>query len=267
MLKEIIENKKKEVRISKEKSPLSEFVGDLGNSERNFHKSIRKKTGFSQKSRFFYPNLIAEIKRKSPSYGVLNKRADFGEIIGIYDMYASAISVLTDKKFFAGSLQDLGVAGKLTKLPLLRKDFIVDEYQIYESRLHNADAILLIASILKKSQIKNYIEIAKSYQMASIVEVHTEEELEKALSVNAEIIGINNRNLDTLKISPDTTLSLADKVPKNKVIVSESGIESGDYMKKISGKVDAVLIGSFFMKSANLEDSIKSLGMGKNSTP
>jgi len=167
--------------------------------------------------------------------------------------------VLTDKKFFNGSLTDMEDAGKLTNLPLLRKDFIIDEYQIYESRFYNADAVLLIASILSLEQINDFIDVAKSMNMNCLVEVHNEEELSKVLKSKAEIIGINNRNLDNLEINLDTTLKLADKIPSGKIIVSESGISSKEYLKKIAGRVNAILVGTFFMNSINLEENILSL--------
>ncbi|MEK6876396.1 MAG: indole-3-glycerol phosphate synthase TrpC, partial [Nanoarchaeota archaeon] len=218
-------------------------------SKRNF-KAALLKNGLA---------LIAEFKRKSPSKNIKEKDFDMREIIGIYDKYASAISVLTDKKFFNGSPMDLEEASKLTNLPLLRKDFIVDEYQIYESRMCNADAVLLIVSILTHEEIKKFMKIAKRYNMDCIVEVHTEEELSRALSCNAEIIGINNRDLDTLKIDIGTTLRLAEKIPKNKIIISESGISSRDYVEKIRNKVNAILVGSHFMNSKNVEKGIIAL--------
>ena len=167
--------------------------------------------------------------------------------------------MLTDKKFFAGSLEDLKLMGKLAKLPVLRKDFIIDEYQIYESRLYNADAVLLIASVLSKQKLNRFIKIAEGLGMGCLVEVHTEKELQKVLATNAGMIGINNRNLKTLKIDIGTTLRLMGKIPKNKIIVSESGISSRGYIKKIEKKVNAVLIGTLFMNSDNLEKEIKSL--------
>jgi len=249
MLKEIIENKRKEVEISKKNLPLDRFKAKLKNSKRDF-KGALSKNGLA---------LIAEFKRASPSKNIKEKDFDMRGIIGIYNKYASAISVLTDKKFFNGSLMDLGEASRLTKMPLLRKDFIIDEYQIYESRMHNADAILLIVSILSDHRIKKFIEIARKYNMVCIVEVHTEEELSRALNCNAEIIGINNRDIDTLKIDTKTTLKLAKKIPKNKVIISESGISSGDYVEKIKNKVNAILVGSHFMNSENVEKGIIAL--------
>src|SRR3989338_4861773 len=238
MLKKIIENKRKEIESRKREFPLNKFKNKLNNSTKDFKKAISKNK----------LNLIAELKRNSPSKNIINKNFDIKTIIEIYNKYADAISVLTDNKFFNGSLTDMEDAGKLTNLPLLRKDFIIDEYQIYESRFYGADAILLIVSILSKEQIKNFIEIAENYNMDCIVEIHNEEELNKIKNAeNIKIIGINNRNLDTLKIDTNTLFSLIKKIPKNKIIVSESGISSKDYVEKIKGKVNAILVGSLFI--------------------
>ena len=250
MLNEIIENKRKEVEIRKKEFPLDSFKNKLKKSTKDFKKALSKNK----------LSLIAEFKRTSPSKNIINRGNDFKKIIEIYNKYADCISVLTDKKFFDGSLDDLKEINKLTNLPILRKDFIIDEYQIYESRYNNADAILLIVAILSKEQIKNFIETAKEYDMDCIVEVHNEEELNKILDIKCiEIIGINNRNLDTLKINLDTTIRLAGKIPKDKIIVSESGISSKDYAKKISNKVNAILVGSLFMNSNDIENEIKCL--------
>jgi indole-3-glycerol phosphate synthase len=250
MLKEIIENKRKEVEISKKNMPLSSFKDKLENSTRDFKGALSKNK----------LNLIAEFKRASPSKNIINKDFDIKKIIEVYNKYADCISVLTDKKFFNSSLSDLKKISELTKLPLLRKDFIIDEYQAYESRYNNADAILLIATILSKEQINDFVYIAKNYGMDCIVEVHNEEELNKILDIkDIEIIGINNRNLDTLEIDMDTTTKLADKIPKNKIIISESGISSKDDVEKIKGKVNAILVGSLFMNSENMEEEIVSL--------
>ncbi len=249
MLKEIIENKRKEVEISKKNLPLDSFKNKLEASKRDFKAALSKNK----------LNLIAEFKRTSPSKNIKENDFNLKNIIKIYNKHADAISILTDKKFFSGSLMDLEESSKLTNLPLLRKDFIVDEYQIYESRLHNADAILLIVSILSDKQIKKFIKTAKNYSMDCIVEVHSEKELSRALRCNADIIGINNRNLNTLKIDTETTIKLAEKIPKDKIIVSESGISSRDYIEKIKGKVNAILVGSHFMNSENVEQEIASL--------
>ena len=249
MLKQIIESKRKEVESSKENNPLSSFKNKLVHSARDFK-------GALSKDRL---SLIAEFKKKSPSKNISEKSFNMKNILDIYNKYADGISVLTDNKFFSGSLQDMEEAGNLTHLPILRKDLIIDEYQIHEARLHNADAILLIASILSKEQIDDFIEIASSYSMDCLVEVHTEDELDKVLGTKAEIIGINNRNLHTLEIDRDTTLKLADKIPSDKIKVSESGIKDNDYVNKIRSKVNAILVGSAFMNSSNIENEIQSL--------
>ncbi|MEK6948789.1 MAG: indole-3-glycerol phosphate synthase TrpC [Nanoarchaeota archaeon] len=246
MLNKIIENKRREVEISKRNDPLSSFKYKLIKSNRDFKRALSKNK----------LSLIAEYKRNSPSGNIKNNKFDTEKIINIYNKHADAISVLTDNKFFSGSLQDMKEVIKLTNLPILKKDFIIDEYQIYEARLYNADAILLIASILSKGQIDNFIEIASDYSMYSLIEVHTEYDLNKVLDTKAKIIGINNRNLDTLEIDLNTTLKLADKIPSDKILVSESGIKDNVYVNKIRNKINAILVGSAFMNSANIENEI-----------
>mgnify|MGYP001575371893 CR=1 FL=1 len=256
MLNKIIENKKREVELAKKNFPLSRFKNKLEKSSRNFKEALlRKKL-----------SLIAEIKRVSPSQNVISQKnalsfspKRFFEIIKIYNRYADAISVLTDKKFFSGSLEDLRNVSRMTNLPVLRKEFIIDEYQIYEARLYGADAVLLIASVLPQEQINDFIAIAGSLNMECLVEVNNSEELQKVLGSEANIIGINNRNLNTLEIDMNTTPELLKKIPKSKIIVSESGITNKDYLRKIEGKVNAILVGALFMNSTRLEEEISSL--------
>jgi len=249
MLKQIIENKRKEVEINKKNNPLASFKNKIIDSNRDFKKELSKDK----------LNLIAEFKRKSPSGNIKNNQFNTEKIINIYDKCADAVSVLTDEKFFNGSLEDMKFVSSLTKLPILRKDFIIDEYQIYESRFYGADAILLIASILSLDEINNFINTAKSMSTNCLVEVHNEEELSKVLNSKAEIIGINNRNLDTLEIDLNTTLKLMNKIPSDKIIVSESGITGNEYVQKIKNKVNAILVGSQFMNSNNVEKEILQL--------
>lgn len=249
ILDKIIQHKKEEIAKSKQEKPLSCFVNGLNPSGRDFKKAISK-NGI---------NLIAELKKKSPSSDVIRKNFDIDQIIKIYNKYASAISVLTDEHFFAGSLENLKKVRTLSNLPLLRKDFIIDEYQIYEARDAGADGILLIASVLSKEQIDSFIKVAKKYKMASLVEIRNAKELKKVLPTNVEIIGINNRNLENFKIDIATTLNLAKYIPTDKVVISESGIKDYGDIINFDGMVNAVLVGTSLLNSNNIEHAIKNL--------
>ncbi len=252
-LDKIIKNKKQEIRKNKKNLPLNKFKSNLKSSDRSFKKSISKSL-----------SLIAEIKKGSPSKGIINKNFNLEETARIYqkNKHVKSISVLTDYKFFFMAPTCLKTIRELTKKPILRKDFIIDPYQIYESRLYGADAILLIARILTKEKIKKFIEVAKKYNMDCLVEIHDQKDLKK-LPINAEIIGINNRNLDTLHVDLNTTSNLIQKIPKNKIIVTESGYYSNKEIKKIKNKVNAVLIGTSLLKSKNINKKINELMLNK----
>jgi len=250
VLDKIIKNKKLEVKQSKKYCPLSSFKSKLKKSNRNFAKAITARD----------ISLIAEIKAASPSKGIIMKRIHPSRIAKEYEKAgAAAISVLTDCMFFAGLPQFLNQARKATKIPVLRKDFIIDEYQVYESRHYGADAILLIARLLPKEKISKFIKIADKYTMDCLVEVHNDKELKKALNAKARIIGINNRNLKTLKVNLNTTLKLVKKIPECNIIVSESGFSKRSDVKKVRGKVNAILIGTSLMESTNIKKKIKEL--------
>ena len=205
-------------------------------------------------------NLIAEIKKKSPSFGRnFFRKLDIAGIANIYKREgAKAMSVLTDKKFFSGSILHISEVKRAIDLPVLRKDFIIDEYQVYESRYFGADAILLIARILSVDQIKSFMHLAKNINMDVIVEIHNEFDLEKALLSNPDIIGINNRDLDTMEISIENTLRLAPKIPQNIIKISESGISSSEDIKKIRNtEINAVLIGAAFLESGDIAARVR----------
>jgi indole-3-glycerol phosphate synthase len=206
-------------------------------------------------------NLIAEIKKASPSKGLIRKDFDHIAIATIYEQKAvHAISVLTEEDFFQGSLSFIAEVKKITTKPLLRKDFIFDEYQIYESRANNADAILLIAALLEKNQASEYLHIAKELGLHVLFEVHDEKELETSLSLNVPIIGINNRNLKTMTIDLSTTLRLKKMIPSDKIIVSESGIRNrNDVLMLQDAGIDAMLIGTSFMESQDIGKKIDEL--------
>ncbi|HWY50477.1 MAG TPA: indole-3-glycerol phosphate synthase TrpC [Chthoniobacterales bacterium] len=194
--------------------------------------------------------LIAEIKKASPSAGVIAEAFDPIEIAKNYERSgANAISVLTDTKFFQGKLQDLADVRRAVSVPLLRKDFIVDEIQIAESAANGADAILLIVAALEQKQLVHLLRTATSYQLDALVEVHTREELNRALDAGAKIVGINNRNLATFDVDLAVTEELCREVPDEIVLVSESGIKTTQDVGRMKAcGVDAVLVGEALMR-------------------
>jgi len=194
-------------------------------------------------------SVIAEIKKASPSRGLL--RPDFRplEIANSYQQAgASALSVLTEEEFFQGSLHHLKAVRGSVRLPILRKDFIVDEYQVYESAAAGADALLLIVAALKDKDLKEFLALSQRLRVAALVEVHTVEELERTIAAGAQIIGVNNRNLSTLEVSLETSFRLREKIPPACLAVSESGIKSVEHLEKLAkAGFNAVLIGEHLM--------------------
>ena len=197
--------------------------------------------------------VIAEIKKASPSKGVL--RADFrpAEIAASYERHgAAALSVLTDTPFFQGAAEYLAAARAATSLPALRKDFIVDAWQVFESRALGADAILLIVAALDDAELRDFEALAAGLGMAVLVEVHDGGELERALALRTPLVGINNRNLRTFEVSLETTLTLLARVPGDRVVVTESGIVgAGDVRRMRAAGVDAFLVGEAFMRASD----------------
>jgi len=253
ILNKIIEEKRKELKHSKSSASLKEIrkrIGDAGNN-RGFKKSLENDS----------INIIAEIKKASPSKGIIREDFNPVEIAEIYqDHGAVAISVLTDKKYFQGDIEYLNQIRKNVSLPLLRKDFIIDEYQLYEAKAFGADAVLLIAAVLDKNQLTEYMELSKEIGLENLVEVHSFKDLEKAMYCEAEIIGINNRDLQTFEVSLKTTLDMAKEIPENKVIVSESGINSHDDILELQKNgVNAFLIGEALMKEKDIGKKLKEL--------
>src|SRR6185436_15409991 len=198
------------------------------------------------------PAIIAEIKKASPSKGILSEQFDPAYIALIYSSGgAAALSVLTDRQFFQGSLGDLEAARAAVTVPVLRKDFTLDEFHVIEAAAHGADAILLIAALLEVKEMRRLRELAAQYRMAALVEVHDASELEAALDSGAVIVGVNNRNLHTFDVTLETSLQLAKKIPANVVKVSESGIHSrADITRLADAGFQAFLVGEHLMKSA-----------------
>lgn len=201
-------------------------------------------------------SFICELKKASPSKGLINNEFNYLDILKKYELGdAQAISCLTEPSKFLGSLKILNEVSKNTNLPVLRKDFIIDPYQIYEAKLNGASAFLLIVALLSEEELKDFIRIGNELDLDALVEVHNEEELNKALRANAEIIGINNRDLKDFTVNLDTTLNLIKKIPEDKVIITESGILSVEdikYLNNSKNKIDGVLIGELLMKSPDI---------------
>lgn len=254
ILDEIYKHKLSEVAENKKRIPTEVLKENIKEEQgtRPFGASLKSNTNIT---------IIAEIKKASPSLGIIRKDFNPVEIARLYESSdAAAISVLTDEKFFQGKLSYLTEVKKSIHLPVLRKDFIVDPYQIYEARSAGADAILLIATLLSKEEIQHFLELAEGMSMDCLVEVHSESELKKVLQTSANIIGINNRDLATFKIDLETTLLLRPMIPAGKIVVSESGIKSReDIVTLIKKGIDAVLVGETLMKTVNIPAKLHEL--------
>jgi indole-3-glycerol phosphate synthase len=206
-------------------------------------------------------SLISEFKRRSPSAGEISASATVPEQVGAYERGgAAALSVLTDERHFGGSLEDLRAARAACDLPILRKDFIVDPYQLYEAAVHGADAILLIVRALDDRELRAMYDEARGLDLDCLVEVHDVEELQRALELDADVIGINNRNLDTGMVDVSTTYELMPDVPAGKTAVAESGISSRAELEELERVgVDAVLIGGALMSAGDPEAKTREL--------
>jgi len=254
ILDEIIAYKKKELAETKRRTTLAEVrsrIADAGPT-RGFSKALSGGGDI---------HLIAEVKKASPSKGVIRENFDPVKIAGTYEESgASCISVLTEKKYFQGSLEYLGDIRKAVKLPLLRKDFIIDEYQVHEARAAGADAVLLIAACLDKGRLEDLLGIAGELGLDVLVESHTYKELDKALLAGALLVGINNRDLGTFTVSLQTTLDLLQDIPDDRIVVSESGIKTRDdvVMLRKAG-VDAILVGEGLMREKDIGKKVKEL--------
>lgn len=203
--------------------------------------------------------IIAEYKRASPSKGIINDHSPVATVVGGYqEAGVSAVSVLTDSPFFKGSLDDLVAARTALAIPLLRKEFIIDEYQIVEAKAHGADIILLIAAVLDAQQVKTLSESAKSLGLNVLLEVHNREELERSAMDSVDAIGVNNRNLNDFSVSLDHSLELVDLIPERFIKVSESGISNPDTIRQLRGAgFEGFLIGENFMKTADPTKAVK----------
>ena len=245
VLNEILAARQARIAMAKAEAPLGRLEESAlrRKDTRNFAEALQR------------PGLqvIAELKKASPSRGLLREDYRVAELAGSYQRAgAAAISVLTEPDFFGGSLQDLQEVRHAVTVPCLRKDFIIDSYQVVESAVAGADALLLIAAALSDDQLSDFARLAGSYGMAALVEVHTEAELDRSLAAGSKVVGVNNRDLRTLEVKLETSLRLRKRIPPGYLSVSESGIHSVDDLKRLEDAgFDAVLIGEHFMLSGD----------------
>ncbi len=251
ILARIVAAKREEVsRVSEDVSRLERAAQERLSARRGFRASLERNS----------PAIIAEVKRASPSKGVLKEDFDPVRIAAAYHRGgAAALSVLTDGPFFQGSLADLEAARAEVPLPVLRKDFVLEECQVVESAAHGADAILLIAALLNAQELRRLREAAARWRLAALVEVHDERELDIALDSGADLIGVNNRNLRTFEVTLETSLRLAERMPGGVLKVSESGIGSAEDIRRLQqAGFRAFLVGEHLMRAP---DMAQALGM------
>ncbi len=251
ILSEIIANKRFEVDLQKQSISLEQLQNSLETTvkQRSLKEALKSSSS----------GIIAEFKRRSPSKGWINRKAQAEDIVpGYANAGASAVSILTDEKFFGGNLKDIKDARPLIDIPILRKDFIVDEYQLYQAKIIGADAVLLIAAALKKEELHALAAKAHELGLEVLLEIHSVEEL-KYINANMDVIGINNRNLGTFFTDVENSFRLAEQLPSDAVLVSESGISDPATVKRLQkAGFKGFLIGENFMKTGNPELALKS---------
>ncbi|MES2415567.1 MAG: indole-3-glycerol phosphate synthase TrpC [Pseudomonadota bacterium] len=257
ILDKIVAVKREEIADAIKRKPLAVMREDAESRvlTRDFAAALRNKIAAGKAA------VIAEVKKASPSKGVL--RADFipADIAQSYAEHGAAcLSVLTDKQFFQGSVDYLKQARASCSLPVLRKDFMVDPYQVYEARVMGADCILLIAACLDDARMKDMEALARSLDMSVLVEVHDEAELDRALQLKTPLVGINNRNLKTFEVSLEATIKLSGKVPADRIVITESGISSKADVKLMrDAKINAFLVGEAFMRAEEPGEALAEL--------
>ena len=257
ILKKICEDKYKQIELLKDKCSLSTLKKLISDKieKRNFKNAVIESA--SNKNNF----IIGEIKKKSPSAGEIIKDYDPLDIAKTYENAGiGTISILTESNYFGGEIDHLSLIKKNTKIPILRKDFIIDEYQIYESKVYQADIILLIVSILSDNELRRYLDIAKELKLDVIIETHDEEEIKRAMKLNYPIIGINNRNLKNLKTDVKNSTNLFTSITNDFTVIAESGIKSlSDIQMYNELGIFNFLIGESILKSNDYSTFIKKL--------
>ncbi|MEH5009846.1 bifunctional indole-3-glycerol-phosphate synthase TrpC/phosphoribosylanthranilate isomerase TrpF [Phytobacter diazotrophicus] len=254
VLAKIVADKAIWVAARKEQQPLASFQNDVVPSTRRFYDALQgTRTAF-----------ILECKKASPSKGVIRDDFDPARIAGVYKHHASAISVLTDEKYFQGSFDFLPVVSQIAHQPILCKDFIIDPYQIYLARFYQADACLLMLSVLDDEQYRQLSAVAHSLSMGVLTEVSNEEELERAIALGAKVVGINNRDLRDLSIDLNRTRQLAPRLGAGVTVISESGINTYAQVRELSHFANGFLIGSALMSHDDLDAAVKRVLLGEN---
>lgn len=247
ILKKIVERKREEIAERSAKVSIDDLKAQLDTASppRGFVEAIRNKIAAGE------AGVIAEIKKASPSKGVIRENFVPEQIAKSYEQGGAAcLSVLTDIDFFQGSDEYLQQARAACSLPVIRKDFIIDPYQVIEARVIGADCILLIAACLEDGQMRELAELANSLGMDVLIEVHDEAELHRSLPLNQPLVGINNRNLRTFEVGLETTLNMLDQIPEGRIVVTESGIHTTDDVALMrSNQVNAFLVGEAFMRA------------------
>ena len=247
--------------VDQKRAELAKVLPDRAEIERQAEASCERRRPFRSAIASGRLAIIAEIKKASPSRGILCAGFHPASIARAYEQGgAAALSVLTDREFFQGSLDDLRSARSATKIPVLRKDFTIDEYHVLEAAAGEADAILLIAAILSAREMRRLRERAAQFGLDAVVEVHDESELEAASDSGANIIGVNNRNLHTFEVDLTTSLRLAARMPKGAVLVAESGISSREDVRRLrEAGYQAFLVGEHLMKSGDPSAAVRAL--------
>ncbi|WP_194867859.1 bifunctional indole-3-glycerol-phosphate synthase TrpC/phosphoribosylanthranilate isomerase TrpF [Pseudoalteromonas sp. PPB1] len=254
VLEKIVADKEVEVAQRKQDHPLESFIDQITPSDRDFYAALsRPGTQF-----------ILECKKASPSKGLIRQHFNLDEITAVYGRYASCISVLTDEKYFQGNFEYLSYVRTQVSQPLICKDFFIDEYQVYLARLSGGDAILLMLSVLDDARYKALAELAHSLNMAVLTEVSNEEEVHRALALDARLIGINNRNLRDLSTDLATSERLRKLIPDDKTVISESGIYTHADVKRLAPICNGFLVGSSLMAEQDLETACRKLILGEN---
>lgn len=263
ILAKIVEDKRVEVEKRKQDFPLGQFIDDLTPSEKSFYQALKNPGAHTN-----HVGYILECKKASPSKGLIRPQFDLDEICGVYRHYASCISVLTDEKYFQGSFDYLKQVTSMVDQPVICKDFFVDTYQVYLARYYGADAILLMLSVLDDHEYRELATLAESFNLSILTEVSNEQEMERAIALDANIIGINNRNLRDLSTDTNRTLELVQHIPaqkrENSVVISESGIYHHQQVQQLSQVADGFLVGSSLMGQDDIDSACRRMIYGEH---